>query len=338
MGNNSYKNVLFINYGGIGDEILFLPAIIAFKKCFPEAKITLCLEDRAKGIKTLTDVIDETISVDIKAKGFKKYLNVLKLIFEVRKKGFDLVISSGKSPFVAIILYLMGIKTKIGYKTKTSSLLDYQIPLNEECYAGNMYYDLVAPIVEAEFSYPTLLYDKEFKLPDGVNEGEFILIHPGVSLMSKKKNILKCPDTAFWIETIKGILAKNKKVILAGGVDDEEIVYDILKNEEIRNNENFYSFFKKTKSLYEMAGLIKKAECIICVDSAPMHLAVGLNSNIIALFGPTNERKLIPQKNNIKVVMKEIECRPCLWNKRLTSCEKPCCIEFQADDILNFVK
>ena len=71
---DDFKNALFINYGGLGDEILFLPCLEEFKKSYPNCKITLALEGRAKGIKQLTGLIDNIIEVDIKAKGIKKYL------------------------------------------------------------------------------------------------------------------------------------------------------------------------------------------------------------------------------------------------------------------------
>ena len=60
------KKILFINFGGIGDEILFLPSILSVKKQFSEAEITLALEERSKGILSLTDVIDKTLFADIK--------------------------------------------------------------------------------------------------------------------------------------------------------------------------------------------------------------------------------------------------------------------------------
>ena len=72
----NYKNILFINYGGIGDEILFLPAIKSVKEQYKDSKITLALEPRAKSIKSLTNYINDIITVDIKAKGFKKYFNI----------------------------------------------------------------------------------------------------------------------------------------------------------------------------------------------------------------------------------------------------------------------
>ncbi len=338
MRNVKHKNVLFINYGGIGDEILFLPCIQGFKKCFPDSKITLCLEPRAKGIKGLTDDIDEIIEVDIKACGIKKYLNILSLIFKLWFKNFDTVISSGKSPFVSLILFLSGIKTKVGYKTKTSKLLTHEVELNEDCYAGNMYFDLIKPLCDVEFELPKIKYDETFKLEECPFENDFILVHPGVSLMSIQKNIFKCPNDRFWIDTILSLLNMGKKVVLAGGPDDKRVVELILKNDDIKNNPNFYSAYMKTKNLYQMAGLIKKAESMLCCDSAPLHLGVSLNSNLYAIFGPTNEVKLVPKKDNIKIIKKDLACRPCLWHKRMVNCEKSGCLSFVTDDVLNCMK
>ena len=57
----NFKNILLINYGGIGDEILFLPTIDAIKKEYNDAKITLALEPRSKSIQNLSKNIDEII-------------------------------------------------------------------------------------------------------------------------------------------------------------------------------------------------------------------------------------------------------------------------------------
>ena len=47
---NLYKNILLINFGGIGDEILFMPVIQNLRKNYPNAKITaIDLVDRGQG-------------------------------------------------------------------------------------------------------------------------------------------------------------------------------------------------------------------------------------------------------------------------------------------------
>ena len=107
------KNILAINFGGIGDEIFFLPTLISLKKEFPNSNITLALESRSKGIKSLTNVIDNLIFADIKTKN--KYIEIIKLIIKARLGKYDLVVASGSSKFISIILFLTGIKYRCGY-------------------------------------------------------------------------------------------------------------------------------------------------------------------------------------------------------------------------------
>ncbi len=338
----NFKKALFINYGGLGDEILFLPAIEDFKKKYPECKITLCLESRAKGIKQITSLIDDIIEVDIKVPGIKKYLNVLGLISRAQKENFDVVISSGKSPLVAVILFLTGIKRRSGYFSKTSFLLTDGAELDGNQYAGNMYHDLILPFldeddIEDKICTPHLQADSEFILPDNLEAG-FVTLHPGVSKMSMDKNIFKCPDINFWLSVIKGVLNKGKKLVLLGGPDDKEIVEKIISDNEISKNPDFINFYGKTKNLSDLMNLMAKAETLICADSAPLHIGVGLNLNIIAIFGPTNETKLVPDKENIKIVTnKKIDCRPCLWHKRQINCSQSSCLNINPEDVINLL-
>lgn len=325
----NYKNILFINYGGIGDEILFMPTIKAFKDKYPLSKVTLALEDRSKSIKNLTNLIDETISVDIKAWGIKKYLNVLKFIKSLWSKNFDCVISSGKSPLVAIILFLSGIPERAGYRSKTDFLLTKKVELNENQYAGKMYHDLLKPFGIEEYNDPEIIPKNTFELEN------FIAIHPGVSKMSVLKNILKCPDKEFWICLIKGLLKKNKKVLLLGTNDDKDLIEEILRVDEIRNNSNFINYFNKTKNIMEMASIMKAANNVICVDSAPLHVAVAVGAKVFAIFGPTNEEKLVPNTSNITIIKNGCLCRPCLWHKRSANCPTSECLKIDYNLVLN---
>ena len=102
------KRILFINFGGLGDEILFLPTIQSVKKELPNSHITLALEERSKGITSLTDVIDDTLFANIKGK--RKYLELIKLLFKIWQAKYDIVISSGSNKFISIFLFLTFIK------------------------------------------------------------------------------------------------------------------------------------------------------------------------------------------------------------------------------------
>lgn len=333
------KNILVINFGGIGDEILFLPTIATLKKEFKDCKITLCLEKRSRAIGDLTPLIDNMIFADIKAAGVKKYFEILKMLFSVWGKKFDMVVSSGKSPAIAIILFLTGIKRRLGYKTKTSFLLTDATPLNENQYAANMYQDLIKPLTDIECEPPKIEVKDEhaadYLLGDKFLKEGFVALHPGVSKMSVEKNIIKCPAPDFWVNLINGMLKIGKNVVLLGGPDDKETIEKIAAH--INKSGNFLNLFGKTKNMMDMVRIINKAQCMICVDSAPMHAAVGLNKKVLAIFGGTNEEKLLPKSPNFIPVFNPTPCRPCLWDIRQTSCAELKCLDIKTNDILKYL-
>lgn len=323
-------NILAINFGGIGDEIFFLPTLISLKKEFPNAKITLALEPRSKSVKDLTDVIDDLFLINVKGKN--KYTELLKLVFLARKNHFDMVVSSGGNKLISILLTLMGIKKRYGYNTGKLSeiLLTKAVPLNKNQYACAMYHDLITPITDYKTELPEINVPAQEKIPNSV------LIHPGVSKMSIQKGMVKTIPAETWAETVDLLLEKGKQVILAGGPDDNEVI------ETIRNktkNKNFEDFYGKTKSLKDLAVLIGKAEQFICSDSAPLHVAVAMKTKTYVIFGPTDDKKLIPQSDIVTPIKANDNCpiKPCLWEHRQTTCENLQCLKISAKDIIDKV-
>ena len=80
---------------------------------------------------------------------------------------------------------------------------------------------------------------------------------------------------------------------------------------------------------------MKNSSCVICVDSAPLHVAVCVSARIYAIFGPTNEKKLVPINENIEVITNNANCRPCLWHKRSQNCKDSKCLNIDYNIILN---
>ena len=148
--------ILFINFGGLGDEILFLPTIISVKKQFPDAEITLALEPRSKGVVSLTNIIDKTLFADIKGKN--KYKELLKLLFKIWTNRFDMVISSGSNKFISMFLAATFIPKRYGYNSGKLSeiLLTKAVRLNKNQYAANMYNDLVRSVTEINTELPQI--------------------------------------------------------------------------------------------------------------------------------------------------------------------------------------
>ena len=235
---------------------------------------------------------------------------------------------------IALLLYLTGIKKRYGYDTGKLSqkLLTAAVPLNKNQYACAMYHDLVTPLTSCKTYLPEIDVPVQEKIKNTV------LIHPGVSRMSVQKGMIKTISPNIWAGVVDLLILKGKRVILAGGPDDEECITTIRQTLSERGHGHMYEdYYGKTKSLRDLAELIAKSEIFICSDSAPLHVAVALKTRTFVIFGPTDDKKLIPQMDFITPVKANDSCpiKPCLWEHRQTTCDKLDCLKISAEDIVN---
>ena len=318
------RNVLFINLGGIGDEIMFLPAIISFKKEYPEAKITLALEKRSSAITELTNLIDEMIFVD------KTKLGMMKLLLKMWFGKFDTVISSGSNKLISILLFVSGIRTRVGYDSGNLSkkLLTYPIQLNKNQYAVKMYHSLIEPFTNIRTEIP------EFNVESLIKQENTILVHPGVSRKSAEAGMIKTISADEWATLVQKLAKSGKKILLTGGKDDETTLLHIKSLLEPSMYEEV-----KTETLADLARLISSVETFVCSDSAPLHVAVGMGTKTFVFFGSTDYKKLIPDNNLIIPILNDFDCplRPCLWERRQTSCEGLGCLKFDLDKVAQLI-
>jgi ADP-heptose:LPS heptosyltransferase len=319
------KKLLAINFGGIGDEVLFLPTLQTIRDHAPDASITLLLEPRSRSVAELTELVDNVITFDIKKRPLA-ISDLLDLLALIKEGGYDCVVSSGSSPMVAGLLFLSGIRERVGYGASALGrlLLTQPVPLRRKQYAASMYHDLAIGFLEQQRLAPPVV-PKEDLIPrvtlrsdclDRMTEflkkknidaskrsqnSKLILMHPGTSRLATEKGIFKTWPTDSWIDLLFLIAKENEKkppadrdvVVLAGGPDDKEIIADILTKAGDQLP-HLVSAYGETKSLADLAALIKLCDLMVCVDSAPMHVAVGLRQRVVALFGPFDPSLLLP--------------------------------------------
>jgi ADP-heptose:LPS heptosyltransferase len=308
------KKILLVNFGGIGDEILFLPTIESIKKTYPDSHITLLLEPRASSIQYCTNLIDRTIVFDIKKKPLL-LSDLLTLAALLRDGNYDAVVSSGSSPLVSCLLWLSGIGCRIGYDTGELSrlLLTKAVPLNRQQHAISMYHDLVQGLrINTKPELPELLVNQEnrqfmasFLEKQGISSAPGngivkVIVHPGASQLALEKGIVKTWPALNWAQLIATLAAiKNLVVILAGGPDDQATISDIAN---LTRNLPYVTAYGHTKGLTDLVALIDLCDLLVCIDSAPMHIGVGLDKPLVALFGPTEPFHLLPQDSRFKVL------------------------------------
>ncbi|HEY9766624.1 MAG TPA: glycosyltransferase family 9 protein, partial [Chroococcales cyanobacterium] len=219
------KRILAVNFGGIGDELLFFPVIQSLREAYPAAWICVLVEPRCRGIMRFNPAIDEVLEFDVK--NHPSLGDFLRVATELREKFFDLAIASGSSPAIPLLLFLTGAPQRIGYSVNfLSFLLTEKVPLVKEQYAAEMYYGLIKKSVSLDFRLPQILvapeetaWARDFL---GEKKKPVILFHPGVSQMGIRKGILKSWPAEKWASLIDRTIERGSTAVLAGGPDDEE--------------------------------------------------------------------------------------------------------------------
>jgi ADP-heptose:LPS heptosyltransferase len=339
------RRIACVNFGGIGDEILFAPVLEAIKQHLPEAHVTLLLESRSQVVTDLLAHADETVGLTIQGQSrFNSFKSLRKALREGR---FDAVISSGSNPFIPVLLASSGIPIRVGFDpaAPTRHLLTVAAPLPPKAertgYAAEMYFALARSFLAwllPDYTPPAtilphlkppaledLLWAKSLLQPDDPRRK--ILLHPGVSLVSVRKNILKSWSPHAWAELTCLLSHAGHQLFLVGGPDDYDAV-DAIKSVLPDDLPNFHNLFGQTKSLKRLAALIQGCDLLIGVDSSPMHIAVGYGKPVVAMFGPTDEKTLLPPHDPRfrAVTLPNLTCRPCLWAVRDESCAQPTCL------------
>ncbi|MCX7942300.1 MAG: O-antigen ligase family protein [Dictyoglomaceae bacterium] len=329
------KKVLAFNLGGLGDQVLFLPVLKRLKEKFKRVKIVT--ESRGKDIL-------EIAGYEVEEFNPKNKLNLwetFKLLTKLRKEKYSITVSSGKSPFIPIFMYLTGAEERVGYKENPLSFLyTHKASSKRNEYMGKVHYRLIKALgIDEDFSLPKISPTEENKkLVEkklnklGLSPFNYVLIHPGISEMSIKRGIDRRWENKKWKELCERLKEENIPFIITIGPDEKEI-------ENSLKNLIFDGIFITPKSLQEFLSLIYFCKIMICLDSAPLHLGVILNKPLIALFGPTNPKEIVPENDLFQVVKTNLSCQPCLWEKRKKVCDTLDCMKhLTVDDVWKKVK
>jgi len=343
---------LFINTGGIGDQILLLPTVKILKTRFPACDIDLLTEPRSVCIKELTNLYRNVKEFDFK----QKNLNVLELRGLLRKHYYKYIFCTGSSYKANFVASLGKAEYKIGFKKGIFSdlFLTHPVKLNSNQYTANMFTELLLPAIpnhnkeknelipEIKISPNDVAWAKDIIAPR-IREKYYarkIFLHPGTSKLSIQKNILKGWGGEHWAKVIEKLLDDDKNiVIIIGGKDDEEVIKEIHKNlPYFAKPQNLFDLSRLNMNIAQLAATISFSDLLLCCDSAPMHIAVALGKKLIAFFGPTDPIKLLPSDPKFTAVyVNDLDCRPCLFDHRKESCSKPVCLDLKPEAMLETI-
>ena len=314
----------------VGDVVMATPAFRCIRENFPDAHITLLIKGSLRGIIDGSPWFDEVIELEAKAgmrkNGFlfprtvfggnkKKYMG---LIRKLRTERFDLGFLFTNSFSSALLVWLGGVKRRIGYNRDARSFLltDSIKRLSEDgkflpTYMGDYYLNLCAQLgCKITSGKPEIFIsggcenkaDELFKKYN-IGKKPFFLLSPGASYGSSK--LWTAEGFARTADSLKEVV--DCDIVLTCGPGEIELADEIEKLSQSR----LINLSRASISLDVFKVVVKRCKLLIALDSGPRHFAVALNRPVVVLMGP-NGPKYTESKYEIgKVIREDIECSPC---------------------------
>jgi ADP-heptose:LPS heptosyltransferase len=271
------------------DQLRFFPTINQIKRTFDRAEVAVVADPSAKDIYRLSKVVSEVIPYSFQTSNSPAdWANLLGI---VRDREFEVVLTLTQSWSMALLLWLSGVPTRVGYAGSANSLfLTDTVPLKPEQALVQQYQDLLQPINVAGPIPPLSVNvpQGDITVVDaqrqalGLTEG-YVMIYPG-----KTPNGDTYP-TDQWLTILKDFQQRQPSMplVLVKTRDASEVITALERQMPGLN-------VMEPENPGQMAALVAGANLLITVNSYLLYLAAALQVYTLGLFAHNEPEKLLP--------------------------------------------
>ena len=307
------KNILVIKIGALGDVILAIPSLRMLRQKYPTAYIAVLVDIAFTSPLENCPYINEIIPFNRRKK--KKVLyHMWRTIRRVRRIGFDISIDFQNTVKTHALAYLGGIPARYGYRRKSlGGLLTHSVPFQT---------DPISP-VRHQCRVLRLLginrCDEKLELWPSAEDSAYVnallsdaWIHGAqkivaLSLSASVRWKSKNWPVHKWVALSERLVKEKGCVIALIGDKTAQSTSDLFLSEITHA---CFDFTGKT-TIMQLAALFEKTDCVVCGDTAPLHIASAMQVPCVALFGPTDPRRHVPGDSTVQVIQHRMACAPC---------------------------
>jgi lipopolysaccharide heptosyltransferase II len=316
------NRVLISGYTGLGNFILKTPMIKKIKGLYPDCKIDI-ITGNSFGTEFVlkgSDLINHIFIL----KERSSFLEKFNFFINLKKENYDTIFLAfdANSKFLFFGSYLANIKTRIVHvnlrsKIKTLFFLcmpnSLVVPLLQGRHEIDLNYDLLESYINKPMDrgYQTFLNNtkdkfilNKFKL----KENKYIVLQVGAANGAKSSKKWSIKNFEHLINELN-INHSEYHIVTVGDECDYE--------NDIKNLENKKLNFINTAGLTtidEVANILYYSKVVVANDSGIMHIANALNSNLIALYGPTDYTRTKPLGKNTTILYSKSDCFCQMYN------------------------
>ena len=300
------ESVLFIRPGGIGDAVLLIPALRVLQTAYPGCRIDILAEKRNAAAFILCPGINRVHRYDSPSG-----------LAAVLCGGYDVVVDTEQwYRLSAIIARSVRAPRSIGFAVnERKRLFTHPVSYSQEEYEAYSFFRLLRPLgidPPKELPIPFLALPAAAvhvarKLLAPLHGKPFVAMFPGASIPEKEWG----PDN---FRGVASALAEaGIAVVLVGGKDSRGAGDRIAEGGVALN-------LAGKGSLPESSALIGEARVLVSGDSGLLHIAAGLGTSTVSIFGPSDPGKWSPKGERHQAFGSSLPCAPCSRFGTVTPC------------------
>ena len=317
------RNILIVRLSAIGDVVMASPLVEAFKRTFPDARVSWLVEAGSKPVLEANTDLDEVIvwprgqwNQTLKNRRYLYFIRQLwSFVRDLRRKKFDLAVDAQGLLKSGIWVFLSGAAARVGIGSREGSryLMTRVVDRKDADNRISSQYRLLAEYLGLD------LGDFKMKVSLGLEAQKYAEEFSGG--LSSGYAVF-CPFTTRpqkhwieerWRELANRIIDKFElTVVLLGGPDDEKAGGRIAKPD----HPSILNMTGKT-TIQQAGALIKSSSLLIGVDTGLTHMGFALDVPTISLFGATAPY-LNTEGTSGTVLYHPMDCSPC---RRSPTCE-----------------
>jgi lipopolysaccharide heptosyltransferase II len=311
------RRILVIRLGQIGDIILTAPLIRALRKRFPNAEISMLTRAKLTLLPNAIPGLDKTYKCP------RIFFSLLDVRHKLRAVGFDTVIDLQNNLKSRRYAHVISPKRLFRFHRwrnprwffinlpflRSNITKPGQIPIQYLQVASDLGLEddglgINLRVKEEWRSKAQNLLDDFWDQHKMESDDKLLIIAPGASRRTK---IWQMEN---WVEFLKLAFENGyrRQVLIGAGWSDKKLC------KKIAGMVNYPMLMAAGKTnIEESIGLISLADKFVSSDSGPMHIAAGVGTPLVAIFGPTVEEfGFTPFRCRSEIAQVDgLSCRPC---------------------------
>ncbi|MDR8401752.1 glycosyltransferase family 9 protein [Paraburkholderia sp. USG1] len=271
------KTVGIFAFAAIGDSILSSIIISEFRKAENISRVVVFASRSNARIYDLFDGIDEVVIVPL--------TSPLKALQTIREYEVDVLIDTSQWPRISALLAAFArAKFTIGFKTAHQFrhyAYDISVEHGDTLHELENFRRLLRPCGIDSTEFPKVT--KELR-PTGaplVMGEKYFVFHPWASGTHFEMREWPLEN---WCDLARILIDNGYAIAITGGPEDAtraQRLVDLIGSPKVVN-------LAAKVSWTEVVGTVRRAQCIVCVNTGVMHLSAMLDTPVVSLHGPTN--------------------------------------------------